>query len=120
MYLRQYRLFVFKEMSSRLTSGDNENIEVLLTQVNDAKGVMVSYMDKWKDIENDEISDGHVTYYEDRADELEDAVSVYYTSSTKTHTYTHARAHMYNILYFIKHSKILWSMLRTSYNMPLG
>ena len=87
MYLRQYRLFVFKEMSSRLVGGDNENIEAQLTQINDVKGLMVSYMDKWKDIENEENSDGHVTYYEDRADELEDAVSVNCISSTKTHTH---------------------------------
>ena len=98
MYLRQYRLFVFKEMSSRLAGGDNENIEPQLTQVNDIKGLMVSYMDKWKDIENDENSDGHVTYYEDRADELEDAVSVYCTSSTNSHT--RACARMHNILLF--------------------
>ena len=91
-------MFVFKEMSSRLVGGDNENIETQLTQVNDVKGLMVSFMDKWKDIENDENSDGHVTYYEDRADELEDAVSVYCTSSTNTHTCVRTHA-QYSLFY---------------------
>ena len=93
IYLRQYRLFVFKEMSSRLAGGDNENIEAQLTQINDVKGLMVSYMDKWKDIDNAETSDGHVTYYEDRADELEDAVSVYCTSNANRHTRVRVHAH---------------------------